>query len=193
MNRNRIIQTAIALFAVYGIKAVDISRIAKETHISEQTVDAEFSSMEQLLEACVQHEIEVLETDVSDAILQSHSSLELLVDVISTVFAGLSRFCTAFYCDLGEFPLVQKQMILFRNKFHNNCIGYFIECEKDGFFSSDFFSMESSASFCIETFVNMEYKYQAKIIRIFLQSISTKKGIREINRIDRERNIFIYN
>ena len=186
MNRIKIIQTATILFAKYGIEAVSITLIAKEANVSEQAVEAEFNGMEQLLVACVQREIEMLETDVADAVSQAQSSLELLIDAVSTVFAGLSRFCAAFYSDLVKFPLVHKQMTSFKEKFHNSCIGYFRDCEKDDFFSSDFFNMESAASFCIETFGNMEYKYQAKMIRIFLKSISTKKGVREINRIDNE-------
>ena len=187
MNRNRIIQTATALFAAYGIKTVDMKRIAKEAYLSEQALEAEFSGMDELLETCVQHEIEMLKTDISDAVSDSQSSLELLFNAVSTVFAEYSGFCAAFYKDLREYPAAWNQLNSFREKFHNNCIGYFSDCEKDGFFSSDFLSMESSATFCIETFGSMEYKYQAKMMRIFLQSISTKKGIREIRRIDSER------
>jgi len=186
VNRNRIIQTATALFAAYGIKGVDMKRIAKEAFVSEQALEAEFSGIEQLLEACVQHEIETLETDVTDAISQSQSSLELLIDDISTVFAERSRFCATFYKDLNAYPAAWNRVVLFKDNFRNRCIGYFRDCEKDGFFSPDF-NMESTTAICVETLGNIQRKFQPNVIRVFLQSISTEKGENEINRINSER------
>ena len=186
MNRNRIIQTATALFAAYGINTVDMSRIAHEAHVSEEVLEAEFSSMDELLEACLISEIEMLKTDVTDAISGSQSSLELLVDEISTVFADGSRFCAAFYKDLKGYPAAWNRLISHKENFRNRCIGYFRDCEKDGFFSPDF-NMESTAAICVETLGSIQRKFQPNVIRIFLQSICTEKGENEIKRINSER------
>ena len=186
-NKIKIVQTATALFAKYGIKSVDISRIAKDAEVSEKAIETEFNSMEQLLEACLQHEIKLLETEVSEAVWQAQSSLELLTGAVSTFFAGLSRFCTAFYCDLRKFPLIQKQVFSYKEKIQNRCIDYFMECEKDGYFTKEF-NMESVALIYFETVGNIEYKYQANVIRLFLKSICTEKGVNEISRIETERN-----
>jgi hypothetical protein len=43
--------------------------------------------------------------------------------------------------------------------------------------------MESIGSICFEELSSLEYKYQAKMLRIFLQNICTPKGNKELNRL----------
>jgi hypothetical protein len=192
MNKSKIIQTASALFAAYGINTVDMKRIAKEAHVSEETLAAEFNGKEQLIEDCLKHEIEMLEATVSDVVSYAQSSMEQFVDILSAVLAGLSGYCPAFYKDLKEYPSLQKHLNLYKTRFFDDCTGYFMDCGKDVFFNPEF-SNESTAAICVEQISSLEYKYQSKMLRLFLQGISTEKGLKELNRIKSERNLFINN
>jgi AcrR family transcriptional regulator len=189
MTKNKIIQAATALFAKHGIEAVSMEQIAEEAHVTEKAVGAAFESKEELLEACIRHQVQILKSAVLDDVSEAQTSLEALYDYLSAVFAGLPKFCPAFHNDMKKYPTVQKSEYLFNEKLRNRCIRCFRKCEKDGFFSPDY-KMETVASFCMDIFGSTEPKYQAKVIRIFLESISTEKGVREIKRINNERNIF---
>jgi len=192
MNKNKIIQTTTALFATYGINTVDMKRIAKEVHVSEDALAAEFNGREQLIEECLKHEIEIMETTVSDVVSYAQSSLEKFMDTVSLVLNGLSGFCPAFFKDLKGYPSAEKLLNLFRIRFLDKSIGYFMDCVKEGFFNPEF-SNESTAAICVEQISSLEYKYQSKMLRLFLQGISTEKGIKELNRLNKESNLFINN
>jgi AcrR family transcriptional regulator len=192
MNKNKIIQTSTALFAAYGIKTVDMKRVAKEAHVSEEALETEFKGKEQLIEDCLKNEIERLETTFSEVVSYAQSSLERFVDTVSAIFNGLSGFCPAFFKDLKAYPSAQKCLNLFRERFLDMSIGYFVDCGKDGLFSPEFCN-ESTAAICVEQISSLEYKYQSKMLRLFLQGISTEKGIKELNRINKESNLFINN
>lgn len=185
MHKNRIIQTANALFARHGIETVSMKRIAEETSASEEALEAKFGSKEQLIEICMSHEIAKMETAISCVVLYAQSSMELLVGASLAVFTELSGFCSLFYKDLKKYPSAQKQLASFKAEFQNNCMGYFRECEKDGFFTSNI-DAERRVSICTEEMDNLEYRYQAKMIRIFLKSFCTEKGKEELKRINCE-------
>jgi AcrR family transcriptional regulator len=189
MNKSKIIQTTSALFFLYVIKSVDMKRLANEAHVSEEALEAEFSGKEQLIEECLKHEIERMETTVSDVVSYAQSTLEQLVDAVSVVFNGLSGFCPAFFKDLKAYPSAQKHLNLFRERFLDKCIGYFVDCGTDGFFNPEFCN-ESTAAICVEQISSLEYKYQSKMLRLFLQGISAEEGIKELNRINK-LNLFI--
>ena len=184
MNKDILIKTATALFAAHGVKAVSMERIATEAGVLEKDAEAEFNDVEQLLEQCLIREIETIDAAVSDAVSQAQSSMERLIYTVSVIFARLSVFCPAFFSDLKGYASARKQSAYFSEKFHNRCVEYLIECEADEFIVSDM-DMKSTALFCIEQMNSMQRKYQTKMIRIFLESISTEKGRREIKRIEK--------
>jgi len=182
MTREKILQTAKILFALYGIKKVSMRQVANELFISERVLQLEFKDKEHLLLACINQDIQNLSLLIENIRLQSGSALKMTLFTSVTHLYYYSSFCPAFYRDLNSFMEVCRQWNEYRLKFRKKCI----ECLRKGEIEGDFLPNQNYE--LIMTMITDQFDGDRTIdremmIESILLGICTKKGIQLLKRL----------
>lgn len=180
MSREKILKTAVNLFALYGIKGVSMNQIASALQMSKKTLYAEFDNKEDMLLECLRYEEDRMVKVIRKTEEEAQNSLESLILGMSNMYHYRSSFCPAFFRDIQRYAEAQEMVLSTKIKQHDLYMKYFAEGIKEGYFQPDF-EYEVIASLFIEQLGDWDNIQQPYIILTFLRGICTEKGIEVLN------------
>ena len=123
--RERIILVSSEIFSKYGFKKTTMEEIAKELRKGKSSIYYYYKSKEEIFEAVIDHEAQLLKNELSKAIRKTddpEKQLRSYVIVRMNSFEKLSNYYNAiFNSDLNHFDFIEKQIRGFmrRNAFCN--------------------------------------------------------------------------
>lgn len=103
MNKKRVLDYAVILFAKYGIKTVSMDNIATNLKISKKTLYEIFTDKEDLLNKCLHNEMLRVLTFSRQMEKYSESPLEKLIIQSAISYEYVAGYCPAFYKDLERY------------------------------------------------------------------------------------------
>lgn len=180
MPREKILKTAIGLFARYGIKGVSMNQIAAALQMSKKTLYAEFENKEEMLLECLKYESQQMARIISQTEEEAQNSLEALIIGMSKIYHYRSCYCPAFFRDIQRYIEAQDMLLSFKVRLHDMYMKYFKQGINEGYFQSCF-EYEAIASLFIEQLGDWDNIQQPYIILTFLRGICTEKGIEVLN------------
>jgi len=176
MSREKILKTAIGLFARYGIKGVSMNQIATALQMSKKTLYAEFENKEEMLMECLKYEKIRMHKLVEKTEAEAQNSLEALILSMANMFHYRSSFCPAFFRDVERYAEAQDMVMSTKVRMHDMYMKYFRQGIDEGFFQSCF-EYEAIASLFVEQLGDWDNIQQPYIILTFLRGVCTDKGI----------------
>lgn len=181
MLKEKIIQTATAFYARYGIKGTSMSQIANAMSISKRTIYENFENKEELLISCLEYGTSNLENVVEETQKQAKSALEAFIVVCSDVFRYTSSFCPSFYKDIARYPDAANKLDEYRDVFREKCRQYFYTGIKEGYFLPEQ-NYDFITSLFVEQLREMRTDHQTSMIFTLLRGICTDKGLEELKK-----------
>lgn len=182
MLRERILQTAVALFTRYGIKGVSMDQIANEVGISKKTIYVEFESKEEVLFECIKYEIQKMNGVMEEFDRNTSSALEMMLKLSTNTQSYFSSLCPSFCKDIKKFDKSCELLVDFNLKFKDRVKRYLIMGVEDEIFIRDL-DYELISSLFVEQFKNIKPSYQYSVAMTFLKGICTYKGLREMEQL----------
>lgn len=180
MSREKILRTAVSLFARYGVKGVSMNQIASALQMSKKTLYTEFENKEEMLLECLRHEGKRMEKVIKKTEEEAQNALEALLISMSNMFHYRSSFCPAFFRDVQRYMEANDMVLSTKIKIHDLYMKYFRQGIDEGFFQSCF-EYEVIASLFIEQLGDWDNIQQPYIILTFLRGVCTEKGIEVLN------------
>jgi len=180
MQREKILKTAIGLFARYGIKGVSMNQIASTLQMSKKTLYAEFENKEEMLLECLKYERVRIHKLVEKTEEEAQNSLEALILSMANMFHYRSSFCPAFFRDVERYSEAQDSVLSTKTKLHDLYMKYFRKGIDEGFLQSNF-EYEAIASLFVEQLGDWDNIQQPYIILTFLRGVCTEKGLEVLN------------
>lgn len=176
MPREKILKTAVGLFARYGIKGVSMNQIATALQMSKKTLYAEFGNKEEMLLECLKYERVRMRKLTEKTEEEAQNTLEALILGMSNMFHYRSTFCPSFFRDMQRYPEAQEIVLSTKAQMHDLYMKYFNLGIKEGYFQPAF-EYEAIASLFIEQLGDWNNLQQPYIILTFLRGVCTEKGI----------------
>ena len=184
--KGKILDTAMTLFAKYGIKAVKMDDIARTLNISKRTIYELYENKEVILFEGIKRYNQRREEEMSQFVKGNTN----VMDIILNVYKGKVeefRFTTPlFYDDIEKYPDVMAYLEKSREENRKELIAFLNKGVKEGYFREDinndlvtilfdsigqlFLQKRLYARFSIESVLN-------NIMFISLRGICTIKGI----------------
>lgn len=176
MPREKILKTAINLFARYGIKGVSMNQIATALQMSKKTLYTEFENKEEMLLECLKFEKERMEKVIKKSEEEAQNPLEALIMVMFNMYHYRSSFCPAFFRDVQRYLEAQDRVLSTKAKLHDLYMKYFEQGIEKGYFQPTF-EYEAIASLFIEQLGDWDNIQQPYLILTFLRGVCTEKGL----------------
>ena len=104
--RQRILDTAMALFKQRGIKAVRMDDIATEMAISKRTLYEIYSNKEDLLYECVRHENDVMSRDIAEYARNAGNEMDVIAYFIKLKLSDLGAVNPLFYSEMDKYERI---------------------------------------------------------------------------------------
>ncbi|MDR1455660.1 MAG: TetR/AcrR family transcriptional regulator [Tannerella sp.] len=117
MLREHIIETALDLFARYGIKKVSMNDIARTAGVSKRTLYEFFSDKETLLKQVTGATYLRMSASFGKVAEDTHTALEALLLFNEQMMDKPTWYCTAFYTDIKRYPGVWEQITAYKQTF----------------------------------------------------------------------------
>ena len=189
MTRQRILHTVSMLFTCYGIKGMTMAQVATSLGISKKTLYQEFGDKEQLLNLCIQNELEALNRTMDELENDATSTLELIFTTSYELFEYFSAYCATFYKDIKMYPEVHYQLIELLADLKGRFTVFFQKGMDDGLFLLD--GNYDSLSVVFARYLGpVESRPPFGILITCLRGICTKQGLEELERLKLSYPIF---
>lgn len=190
MMKNRIVETASDLYAIYGIKGISMDEIAKSMSISKRTLYDFFDSKEHLVNEVVimtSNQLAYFIQDIEDRI---RSPLGKVVAISLNTLGYYKNFCPAFYKNLVRYNTAYKYLNEKTEHFHQRLYVNFEQGKKSGVFYPDV-DYENIADVFISHVRYTPEEHQETTIITFIRGVCTPDGLNELTKCLNSDNKFI--
>lgn len=189
--RLRILETAIGLFKVKGIKSVRMDDIARQLSISKRTLYEMYDNKEQLLYEGIVHENEMTNKKLNDFRKQAHNEMELVLMVLQMKLRELENVSPSFYSELNKYKSVKAFLQESFKENRSQSLSFFTRGVEKGFFREglnyDILVKMSDAQMNYVMQNRMYEHYPLKdifvtLVNTQLRGICTEKGLKILER-----------
>ncbi len=136
--RDKIIDTAMALFAHKGLKMVRMDDIALKMHISKRTVYEIFGDKEALLIAGIQKQHEEYTSQMDHFVKYTcHNVIDILVKGYKLTILRDKKIVPAFYEEIHKYPRVVELLKSLHESKEERSLDFFKEGVEEGIFRED--------------------------------------------------------
>ena len=104
--KDKILDSAIALFHERGVKAVKMDDIANCLSISKRTLYEIYDNKEDLLFECVKTSFEHSEKELHDSVENADNVMDILLRIYRLKMNLLRKTHPSFYCELEKYPKI---------------------------------------------------------------------------------------
>lgn len=103
ITQEKIIETALKLFTVHGVKTVTIDKIVKTLHTSKRTIYNHFKDKTELLTVCLEIYQERVKAENEDIIRNSPNSITAMGHLLHRILARAQMINPNFYTDVFHY------------------------------------------------------------------------------------------
>lgn len=192
--RERIIRSAFAQFALYGIKSISMDAIAQNMSMSKRTIYGHFNDKEELLTEGIDYCCRL-----AQRIYTATSQEQERPTPIATILGFYNKvredpqcYSLRFYEDLRKFPQALDKFELEKDNFAKECRALFMKGVKEGYFLPDvnyeilsllvkdkILGLHPSHTYLHYSFLDV----CDAVVYTFIRGICTSKGIQNLEEL----------
>lgn len=186
-----IMQSALDLFALYGIKNVSMEDIARNMKISKRTIYELFRDKEELLLASMELHYRKARIYLTQLESDSFTSMDIILLFFEEVMKKPRWFCQKFYDDLKKYPKVLDTLENEKRIFYKQGIRLLAKGIREGVFHPDI-DVDIIALLAKEQILRIPPAGSFKkhsvsktyniLIYTFLRGMATEKGRRQLEK-----------
>lgn len=135
--KDKILETAMNLFAQHGIKAVKMDDIAKALNISKRTLYEIYEDKEVLLFEGVKRYIATHDEDMMRFVSDNHNVMDIIINVYKEKVYEFQHTNPLFYDDIKKYPKVLDYFESCREENHRRLAAFLAKGTKEGYFRED--------------------------------------------------------
>jgi AcrR family transcriptional regulator len=183
---NKILEVAMHLFTVQGIKAVKMDDIARHLNISKRTLYEIYDNKETLLFECVKYFRQVRQQELVVTAASGRNVMDIILKVYRQKVDEFRQIAPAFYDDLEKYPRVLAYLDEDKQHMQQQMLSFLKRGVKEGYFRKDIdFVMTGRLFDAIVHYVMTNRLYQQydiedifkHLLFVSLRGICTHKGV----------------
>ncbi|MCF0192076.1 MAG: TetR/AcrR family transcriptional regulator [Prevotella sp.] len=188
---DKIVEHALNMFKMHGIKAVRMDDVAKTLRISKRTLYEQFNDKEALLMECVKYNA-IKERDIYEDYKQrASSSVEMLCFIIKHNIDEFSRYSPNFFSEIMKYQPIREYMEERAEYEREEKETFFKKGVEEGYLVKGInFQLlgiinKAAVDYLISNKVYKQYSLQEvfnTFITLFIRGILTEKGHKELEK-----------
>ena len=192
--KERIIRSAFAQFALYGIKSISMDAIAQNMSISKRTIYGYFNDKEELLTEGIDYCCRLAQRVYTETNQEQEflTPLAMILGFYNKIRENPQCYSSRFYEDLRKFPQALEKFELERDHFAKECRAVFARGVKEGYFLPDvnyeilsllvkdkILGLHPSHTYLHYSFLDV----CDSVVYTFVRGICTSKGIQNLEEL----------
>lgn len=184
--KDKILDSAIALFHERGVKAVKMDDIANCLSISKRTLYEIYDNKEDLLFECVKTSFEHSEKELHDSVENADNVMDILLRIYRLKMNLLRKTHPSFYCELEKYPKILEYFEKQDGKRRAQQMDFIKRGIREGYFRNDvnydliLDLFDVSNRYIISNYNSLNYSMEQlsyNLVFVFLRGFCTLKGV----------------
>ncbi len=184
--KDKILDSAIALFHERGVKAVKMDDIANCLSISKRTLYEIYDNKEDLLFECVKTSFEHSEKELHDSVENADNVMDILLRIYRLKMNLLRKTHPSFYCELEKYPKILEYFEKQDGKRRAQQMDFIKRGIREGYFRNDvnydliLDLFDVSNRYIISNYNSLNYSMEQlsyNLVFVFLRGFCTLRGV----------------
>ena len=184
--KDKILDSAIALFHERGVKAVKMDDIANCLSISKRTLYEIYENKEDLLFECVKTSFEHSEKELHDSVENADNVMDILLRIYRLKMNLLRKTHPSFYCELEKYPKILEYFEKQDGKRRAQQMDFIKRGIREGYFRNDvnydliLDLFDVSNRYIISNYNSLNYSMEQlsyNLVFVFLRGFCTLRGV----------------
>lgn len=184
--KDKILDSAIALFHERGVKAVKMDDIANCLSISKRTLYEIYDNKEDLLFECVKTSFEHSEKELHESVENADNVMDILLRIYRLKMNLLRKTHPSFYCELEKYPKILEYFEKQDGKRRAQQMDFIKRGIREGYFRNDvnydliLDLFDVSNRYIISNYNSLNYSMEQlsyNLIFVFLRGFCTLRGV----------------
>ena len=183
--KDKILDSAIALFHERGVKAVKMDDIANCLSISKRTLYEIYDNKEDLLFECVKTSFEHSEKELHESVENADNVMDILLRIYRLKMNLLRKTHPSFYCELEKYPKILEYFEKQDGKRRAQQMDFIKRGIREGYFRNDvnydliLDLFDVSNRYIISNYNSLNYSMEQlsyNLVFVFLRGFCTLRG-----------------
>ena len=184
--KDKILDSAIALFHERGVKAVKMDDIANCLSISKRTLYEIYDNKEDLLFECVKTSFEHSEKELHESVENADNVMDILLRIYRLKMNLLRKTHPSFYCELEQYPKIPEYFEKQDGKRRAQQMDFIKRGIREGYFRNDvnydliLDLFDVSNRYIISNYNSLNYSMEQlsyNLVFVFLRGFCTLRGV----------------
>ena len=184
--KDKILDSAIALFHERGVKAVKMDDIANCLSISKRTLYEIYDNKEDLLFECVKTSFEHSEKELHESVENADNVMDILLRIYRLKMNLLRKTHPSFYCELEKYPKILEYFEKQDGKRRAQQMDFIKRGIMEGYFRNDvnydliLDLFDVSNRYIISNYNSLNYSMEQlsyNLVFVFLRGFCTLRGV----------------
>ena len=184
--KDKILDSAIALFHERGVKAVKMDDIANCLSISKRTLYEIYDNKEDLLFECVKTSFEHSEKELHESVENPDNVMDILLRIYRLKMNLLRKTHPSFYCELEKYPKILEYFEKQDGKRRAQQMDFIKRGIREGYFRNDvnydliLDLFDVSNRYIISNYNSLNYSMEQlsyNLVFVFLRGFCTLRGV----------------
>ena len=184
--KDKILDSAIALFHERGVKAVKMDDIANCLSISKRTLYEIYDNKEDLLFECVKTSLEHSEKELHESVENADNVMDILLRIYRLKMNLLRKTHPSFYCELEKYPKILEYFEKQDGKRRAQQMDFIKRGIREGYFRNDvnydliLDLFDVSNRYIISNYNSLNYSMEQlsyNLVFVFLRGFCTLRGV----------------
>ena len=189
--KDKILDSAIALFHERGVKAVKMDDIANCLSISKRTLYEIYDNKEDLLFECVKTSFEHSEKELHDSVENADNVMDILLRIYRLKMNLLRKTHPSFYCELEKYPKILEYFEKQDGKRRAQQMDFIKRGIREGYFRNDvnydliLDLFDVSNRYIISNYNSLNYSMEQlsyNLVFVFLRGFCTLRGVETLDK-----------
>lgn len=184
--KDKILDSAIALFHERGVKAVKMDDIANCLSISKRTLYEIYDNKEDLLFECVKTSFEHSEKELHESVENADNVMDILLRIYRLKMNLLRKTHPSFYCELEKYPKILEYFEKQDGRRRAQQMDFIKRGIREGYFRNDvnydliLDLFDVSNRYIISNYNSLNYSMEQlsyNLVFVFLRGFCTLRGV----------------
>ena len=184
--KDKILDSAIAVFHERGVKAVKMDDIANCLSISKRTLYEIYDNKEDLLFECVKTSFEHSEKELHESVENADNVMDILLRIYRLKMNLLRKTHPSFYCELEKYPKILEYFEKQDGKRRAQQMDFIKRGIREGYFRNDvnydliLDLFDVSNRYIISNYNSLNYSMEQlsyNLVFVFLRGFCTLRGV----------------
>lgn len=190
--KDKILDSAIALFHERGVKAVKMDDIANCLSISKRTLYEIYDNKEDLLFECVKTSFEHSEKELHESVENADNVMDILLRIYRLKMNLLRKTHPSFYCELEKYPKILEYFEKQDGKRRAQQMDFIKRGIREGYFRNDvnydliLDLFDVSNRYIISNYNSLNYSMEQlsyNLVFVFLRGFCTLRGVEILDKV----------